>query len=37
MIIQHEIRKYANFYWLKVFYHFNPNGENGFENEPEAL
>ena len=37
MIIQNEIRKYDSFQWLKIFYHFNPNGENGFVNASEAM
>ena len=36
MIIEREIKKYDNSFWLKVFSHFNADGAFGFEDENEA-
>ena len=37
MNIQQDTKFYNDSYWLKVFYHYNPDGKNGFQDENEAL
>ena len=37
MNIQEDLKFYNDSYWLKVFYHYNPDGKNGFEDDKEAL